>query len=333
MSRKHHETEAFSIAFLDIITCGFGAIILLLMIAKPGAPVTLETTPESLGGVVAALEKQLFEIRGEARVLNRDLDARREQISVWKDKVARLSKQLADMKEQEDNIRQAASADASAKDKLRLAQQKLTREMQRLLARSKIVKNNLVGGIPVDSEYIIFVIDTSGSMFNFAWDRVVEELVSVLEAYPRVKGLQIMNDMGGYMFSTYRNKWIKDTPARRKIIIQRLRTFNPFSNSSPVEGINRAIRTFYDPDKKISIYYFGDDFTGNSIQQVLDVVNRLNPKDSKGIPQVRIHAIGFPVQFANTQQQASGIRFAALMRDLTYRNMGTFVGLNSFRSR
>ena len=26
-----------------------------------------------------------------------------------------------------------------------------------------------VGGIPVDSEYIIFIIDTSGSMKNYAW--------------------------------------------------------------------------------------------------------------------------------------------------------------------
>jgi hypothetical protein len=331
VKKSRRANEAFGIAFLDVITCGFGAIILLLVLAKPGDPAVLEFTPESLDGVIADLQQQLFEIRGKVRVMNRDLSGKREQISFWKDRVARLSQQLGGMENQEERISRAVSSNAASKDKLRLAQQNLTREMQRLTLQSNTVNNDLIGGIPVDSEYIIFVIDTSGSMFNFAWDRVVGELIGVLEAYPKVKGIQIMNDMGGYMFTNYRNAWIKDTPARRKIIIDRLRSFNPFSNSSPVEGINQAIRTFYDPNKKISIYVFGDDFTGNSIRQVLDVVDRLNPKDSDGIPQIRIHAIGFPVQFANSQQRETGIRFAALMRELSHRNMGTFVGLNSFR--
>ena len=34
--------------------------------------------------------------------------------------------------------------------------------MERLLGSDYQRKNNLIGGIPVDSEYIIFVIDTSG---------------------------------------------------------------------------------------------------------------------------------------------------------------------------
>ena len=47
---------------------------------------------------------------------------------------------------------------------------------------------------------------------------------------------------------------------------------------------------------------------------------------------VRIHAVGFPVQFARPAHlQTTGIRFAALMRELTYRNGGTFVGLNDYR--
>ena len=43
--------------------------------------------------------------------------------------------------------------------------------MQRLQASRAPPRpaDNLVGGIPVDSEYIIFVIDTSGSMQTYAW--------------------------------------------------------------------------------------------------------------------------------------------------------------------
>jgi hypothetical protein len=138
--------------------------------------------------------------------------------------------------------------------------------------------------------------------------------------------------MGKYMFSQYRGKWIPDTPGRRRVILQTLRTWNVFSNSSPVEGITQAIRSFHQPDKKISIYVFGDEFTGRSIEDVVAIVDRINQADAEGNRLVRIHAVGFPVQFIRAPgQQTTGIRFATLMRELTYRNGGTFVGLNDFR--
>jgi len=135
--------------------------------------------------------------------------------------------------------------------------------------------------------------------------------------------------MGEYMFQQYDGKWIPDTPSRRKAVLTRLATWAPFSNSSPVEGINRAIRTFAAPDKKVSIYLFGDDFAGGqSIDEVLDNVERLNVKDRSGTPRVRIHAVGFPVNIGNVLGAQSGARFANLMRVLCERNGGTFVALN-----
>jgi len=143
----------------------------------------------------------------------------------------------------------------------------------------------------------------------------------------------VMNDMGNYMFSSYANEWIPDTQARRRAIIERLRTWNVFSNSSPVEGITKAISTYYRPGRKISLYVFGDEFSGRSIQRVVDVVDKINRADAKGDRLVRIHAIGFPVQFANPPRyQVTGIKFAILMRTLCERNGGTFVGLNDFRA-
>ena len=229
-------------------------------------------------------------------------------------------------------LAQAAATDSTLQGKLELALQQLTAEMQRLLGQNYQRTNDLVGGIPVDSEYIVFIIDTSGSMFDYAWGRVVDELVATLDIYPQVKGIQVMNDMGDYMFSNYRGQWIPDTPGRRSAVIRRLRSWNPFSNSSPVEGIQKAVRAFYDPNKKISLYVFGDDFRGRSIQQVVRTVDRLNRERKAGERMVRIHAVGFPVQFTLPPHlQTTGFRFAALMRELAYRNGGTFVGLNDFR--
>ena len=329
MKKNRRETEVFSIAFLDVITCGFGAIILLLMIAKAGQPVILEASNQPRQGTIRDLQEQLFQIRGEAKVLNRDLVSKQEQLSIWDERIAKLNKQLADLLDRLAGLKQENAVDSAVKDKLEQALQHLTQEMQRLLGQQAEQKTEFIGGIPVDSEYIIFIIDTSGSMFQGAWDKVIEELISTLDVYPRVKGLQIMNDMGEYMFPSYRGRWIPDTPGRRQVIMNRIRTWNPFSNSSPVEGIEAAIRTYYDPNKKISLYVFGDEFTGRSIQEVIDTVDRLNPKDVDGNPRIRIHAIGFPTQMYNPPQyRITGIRFATLMRELTHRNGGTFVGLN-----
>ncbi|MEZ5560791.1 MAG: hypothetical protein R3E86_19875 [Pseudomonadales bacterium] len=327
-SRQRRGVEEFSVSFLDVICCGFGAIILLLMITKTVEPVLLEKSQINLQGQIAEREKALFEIRGQIDELRRQvaeaqdqLDGNLEQLAALEQQLTRILGQYATtMKSQQDKL--------TASQQLAAAKQTLTDEMQRLLGADFRRKTDLVGGIAVDSEYIIFVIDTSGSMFNAAWGQVLRKVEETLSIYPEVKGIQVMNDMGEYMFSQYRGEWIPDSPSRRQAILQRLQTWNPFSNSSPVEGIEAAISTFYAPDKRISIYVFGDDFTGRSIESVMNEVERINRADESGRRLVRINAVGFPVYLDRPSDRV--FRFAALMRQLAYRNDGTFVGLSEF---
>ncbi len=329
MKREKRTPDAFSIAFLDVITCGFGAIILLLMIAKTGDTPILETATESLQGIVRDLQVQLFEIRGEARVLNRDLTDKKEQLSQWDERIAKLQAELALAKKRQQAIRNDSTFNAIIKGEYQTALQKLTAEMKRLLAQQQTAQNDLVAGISADTEYLIFIIDTSGSMVNNHWNRMITEMINTLDAYPRLKGIQIMSDMGEYLFSQFRGRWIPDTRGRRRAIISTLRGWRTFSNSNPAEGITAAIRTFYDDGKKISIYVYGDEFPGRSFAEVLAIVDRINPKDRDGNTKVQIHAVGFPAgRQQHPQYQFTNERFAGLMRELTYRNGGTFVGLN-----
>jgi hypothetical protein len=183
-----------------------------------------------------------------------------------------------------------------------------------------------VAGLPVDSEYIIFIIDTSGSMANYAWPLMLRKMQEVLDAYPTVKGWQVMSDEGAYMFPSYRGRWLPDTPAQRKLVLDRLRDWFPFSNSSPVEGIVEAIRTYHSTGKRISLYVVGDEFTGSSVDSVVRAVDIINREDRTGERRVRIHALAFPVR--PDAPQFTSVRFATLMRVLCARNGGTFVGLN-----
>lgn len=330
MKRRRRELEVFSLSFLDVITCGFGAIILLLMIARTGETPILETSDLNLDGIIRDLQVQLFEVRGEARILNRELNAKHEQRSEWDELVARLQGELELLRRRQASIRDDAAVNTIIEGEFQSALQQLTEEMRRLLAQRDRVKSDLVGGIPVDSEYIIFVIDTSGSMLQINWENMIGQMIATLNIYPKVKGIQIMSDEGEYLFSENRRRWIPDTPGRRKVIVNTLRGWRAFSDSSPVEGIIAAIRAFYAEDKKISIYVLGDEFTGRSIREVVDAVDRINPEDANGNKRVRIHGIGFPIpREAGQHFEFTGARFAMLMRELARRNGGTFVGLDT----
>ena len=324
MSREKRKEKRgiteISISFLDVISCGFGAIVLLLLIAKTVDPTLLKTEKNTKLFTVPEMQQQLFEIRKEVRMLSDSLKYKNYQFLETKKRVENLKRELLEKQQKNAIFRDKQS-------KLLLAQQNLTEVMKRLLKNQRKSRSDTIGGIPIDSEYIVFIIDTSGSMSNHAWTRVKKEMINILNIYPQVKGIQVMNDMGDYMFSSFSKKWIPDTPARRKAILNRLATWTPFSNSSPVEGIQKAIRQFYSSNKRISLYVFGDDFTGGSINKVLKATARIN-QTINSAPLVRIHTIGFPVHFkVKGGNLKTATRFSALMRELSYDNNGTFVGL------
>jgi hypothetical protein len=88
--RERRPFEVFSLSFLDVVCCGFGAIILLFVLNKMGEPAALERAQQDLSGLLARLEEELAVIRGETTVLNRELRGREEQVSEERVKVARL---------------------------------------------------------------------------------------------------------------------------------------------------------------------------------------------------------------------------------------------------
>ncbi|MFC4307627.1 VWA domain-containing protein [Steroidobacter flavus] len=322
----------FSISFLDCITCGLGSVILLLVLSNVRSP-AIEESEQAAHGRILNLEDQLVDIRGESEILNRDLRAQQEQLADEKARIARLYGDLSALR----GKFSASTKDSDAANKIQgqlvAAREKLTEEMKRLYAGPEFKHQNgdIVGGVPIDSEYVVFVIDTSGSMFNYAWPMMLQSMQEILNIYPHLKGIQVTNDVGTPMFPGYQGKWITDSPEARKMVLDRLRTWNAFSASNPSQGIVSAIRTYWAADKKISLYVFGDEFTGPSVDTVVKTVDMVNRTDQSGERRVRIHAIGFPV--TPLAPQYTSIRFATLMRIICQKNNGTFVGMHEADSR
>ncbi|MDX1563137.1 MAG: VWA domain-containing protein [Gammaproteobacteria bacterium] len=337
MKRKRRELSSLSLSFLDAVTCGFGAIILLLVIAKIFEPIRLEESDNELDGLIVQYQQELEDILGETDRIRREQLTTRQRIEVDEQQINALERELTRIRAAYQNTQSEAEISAEIAGQLANAKQELTDEMERLLGNSIRPRDYKVGGIPVDSEYIIFIIDTSGSMRRYAWDRVQQQIQETLEIYPTVRGIQIMNDNGEHMFLSTRGEWMRDTPQLRREILEELDDWEAFSNSSPREGILRAIDLYYDPAKKISLYVYSDDFSQGSIDAVVREVDYRNRYDENGRllsaeeRRVRIHAVAFPVFWEALGQMATGGNYAILMRILCQRNGGTFVALPSSR--
>ena len=152
------------------------------------------------------------------------------------------------------------------------------------------------------------------------WPRVTREIENIINIHPKVKGFQILNDNGTHILNGYQGKWIPDTPGRRKSVIKLFKKWNSASNSSPVEGLEVALKRYVNPNIKVSIYIFGDDYTGSSFDPVINSLVRMNTNRVTGARLARVHGVGFMSQYTTN-------RFATLMREVARRNDGTFIAL------
>jgi hypothetical protein len=333
--KRRREFDLFTMSFLDTVTAGFGAMILLFIVTRVSEPARLEESERDLDGLITQYEQELNEIVGETERVQRDTANVAADYSTDRRRIEDLRSQLQLIRAQVLATAEDTELTVEVQNRLASAKQSLTDEMRRLLADYRPpIDEYKVGGIPVDSEYIIFLIDTSPSMRQYQWDRVKEQLRETLEVYPTVKGIQVMNDEGEYMFKSYRDEWIPDTPTRREAIIDALDSWDAFSNSNPREGILAAIDRFYDPNKKISLYVYSDDFQQGSINPVVREVDRRNRANASGERLVRIHAVAFPAVYLMMGGDLYTAQYyATLMRIICQRNGGTFVALPVIRDR
>lgn len=316
MKLKKRDFDIFSLSFLDIISCGFGAIVLLVLISKTDiSPI------EDTAGDAKALLERVLSLESSNSALNDELLSAEDAAASKRLLLGRLESlsTVADQQRQtvEDQISKLQD-DVAGLEAVQESLEKL--KTSNLSRRTTEVRDDEVGGIPVDSDYVIFIVDTSGSMLEI-WSRVVKEVENIINIHPKIKGFQIMNDNGAHILSAYQGKWIPDTPQRRQSVIRLFRTWKSASNSSPVEGLEVALKRYVNPNTKVSIYIFGDDYSGSSYDPVINALSDLNTNKITGAPLARVHGVGFISNYTTG-------RYAILMREVARRNNGTFIALS-----
>lgn len=187
-----------------------------------------------------------------------------------------------------------------------------------------------VPGVPLDSEYLVFIVDTSGSMRMYAGDTVRRQIRATLDAHPSVRGFQVMNDTGAYLFEDRRGEWLPDTPDTRFAILDALGDWDGFSTSTPREGVVAAIEALHDPAKRTAFYVFGDDLAKDSLDDALESIEAANLDPETGTAKVRINAVALPVYLEVTDGELlSAANYAVLMRRLALKSGGAFVALTT----
>tara|TARA_B100000925_G_scaffold161629_1_gene121305 strand:+ start:271 stop:1212 length:942 start_codon:yes stop_codon:yes gene_type:complete len=307
---KRRSFELFNLSFLDIISCGFGAIVILLLISKTGVE-----------------NNNLNQVEDEVKIL---IELQEKNKSLVERKKT-LDSQLVFLTSSENQLENEIKSIEKAIEKLSNEKRNSVDSNSEFSKKLKNIKNALqnsndnnerdieVGGIPVDSEYIVFIIDTSGSMQRI-WKKVMMYVEEIIKIHPTVKGFKIINDQGVPMGAN--DTYLIDTETFRAGAIAQLKNFSGQSSSNPVRGIISSLRKIK-TNERTSFYVIGDDYSmigSREFSKDLKNIRDLNTTIS-GKRKARIHGIGF------ISSEGSGLEFSKFMRALTQENDGTFIAL------
>jgi hypothetical protein len=325
---RRRPTQIFSLAFLDCICCGFGAVILIFVLSIDSQD---KAKAEMLDNLRRALAVQLASLvkintskedleRSNARVATMVVDQR-----LRNDSIHALMDDFENKLATEKRGQSALLVDIDELKKEIAARQK---KPEMVMADVK----PLPVGVPVGSNYIAFVFDTSGSMRDPTtgelWPIAIRKIEEVLDVYPTVQGIQALDGDGRFIMGG--GQWLPDSPETRAQLRRALRRYDVFSESNPTNGIFRAIRVLFDknnPEMKMGIYLFGDEFTGTA-DPVLRTLDQLNPADENGHRKIVINAIGFPTTIRYEFSMGNtGLKLANLMREVCYQHGGAFIAL------
>ena len=178
MARKRREIDPITMSFLDVISCGFGAVILLFMMMKHGQETRPPPITEGLQAEVNLLDEEIKTGKeGLVRARN-TLSETDDRLAIARGLATRIQEQLDPLREE----LAAREADTSSKSdtisKLRTEINKLEAELARLRdEEEKRSGNNIrafVGdgnrqyltGLILGGNRILILVDTSASMLD-----------------------------------------------------------------------------------------------------------------------------------------------------------------------
>jgi hypothetical protein len=96
--RRRREVGAAGLSFLDCICCGFGAVILLLVIVKVHDPIFTEEQRVELISMIARLKAQIIDVEQDTEILQSEITEAQSETESLESAAQSLAARLAQLK-------------------------------------------------------------------------------------------------------------------------------------------------------------------------------------------------------------------------------------------
>lgn len=187
MARRRRQTEVFSLSFLDVICCGFGAVVLFYTVISAQSGVERMRRTDDLTAQVNRLEEQMLEGTRNLVVLRNTLEKTESDTTRSAARATRIVEELARTREQSSVYDQTSLARREHIEKLKADLRALEQSTRRLEAGAKerappgervrafrgTGDRRYITGLKMQGRRILILLDRSASMLD-------EDIVNVI---------------------------------------------------------------------------------------------------------------------------------------------------------
>lgn len=160
--QKRRTSDGFNLAFLDVMACGLGAIILIFML------VDFQSFDAEPKEEVKRLEAELFALDQEKSELQKSLDDVNDKIALFLQGQSQSEASVGEIRQQQQQLQQAIAQEiavvADLEDQLTATQEQVTASDNISLPGTG--EQNYLIGLKVDQQNIAILVDKSASMLD-----------------------------------------------------------------------------------------------------------------------------------------------------------------------
>ncbi len=164
--RKNRRNSAFNLAFLDVMSCGFGAAVLLFLIIKHGAAQSLSNDSE-----VARLEADITARQAEIVSIDETISAMQSQADEQKTRISSLNASIERVLGEAQAVQEATAAVSGRIEEAKKALSAMEATVVKAEQDSAIQiagqsSQQFLTGLSVEGRRIVIMVDHSASMLD-----------------------------------------------------------------------------------------------------------------------------------------------------------------------
>jgi len=176
MARR--EFNVFNLSFLDIISCGFGAVILFFMIISTQPKTKSERASKELYAQSQLIDERIFDEKKNQVVLRNSLNQTIEESQIVEGSISDLIEQIQELEIEISNFNNTTVASTDNVNQIKADIKQIIEDNKRLQTQIENTQNNstrsfegdggrqYLTGLRMSGEHVLFLVDASTSMLG-----------------------------------------------------------------------------------------------------------------------------------------------------------------------